>query len=483
LPPPTQSAAREACAMANLHWKPAWELAAMIRRRELKPSELMAATIARVEAVNPKLTAFVALRPEQALAEARALDEKIARREELGPLAGLPFGVKDLENAAGLPTTFGSKPFRGHMPEGDSVQVARLKAAGAVVLGKTNAPEFGYTGFTKNLLFGVTRNPWNLERTPGGSSGGSSAAIAAGLVPLATGSDGGGSIRIPACYVGCFGLKPTKGRIPLEASLGMQGWNDTSVLGPLTRTVRDAAMCMDAAVGYHAADPDSLPHPGISYQAVLERLPKKLKIAFHPNFGELVQSDVAREVEKAVAVFKEMGHEVVEIDDPIVDTARDWQRLGATQSYALLHEMFETHRGDFGRAFLSGTETAAHITWKHYGAVYRRRHQFNEWCRKIFERYDLLLTPTLPTEAFPAAGPPPSEINGKPLRDIMCAVVFTYPFNLSGHPAASVRAGLTDSGLPCGLQIVAERLREDLVLQASYAYEQARPWNDKWPDI
>ncbi|MGC1676215.1 MAG: amidase, partial [Candidatus Binataceae bacterium] len=166
--------------MAELYWKPAHELAAMIRRRELKPSELMAATLARLEQVNPKVNAFVAVRAEQAMEEARAMDEKIARREELGTLAGLPLGVKDLEDAAGLPTTHGSKPFKNHMPECDSVQVARLRAAGAIVLGKTNAPEFGYTGFTKNLLFGVTRSPWNLERTPGGSSGGSSAAIAGG---------------------------------------------------------------------------------------------------------------------------------------------------------------------------------------------------------------------------------------------------------------------------------------------------------------
>jgi aspartyl-tRNA(Asn)/glutamyl-tRNA(Gln) amidotransferase subunit A len=469
--------------MANLNWKPAHELAAMIKRRELKPSELMDATLRRIEQVNSRLNAIVAIRAEQAMEEARALDEKIARREDLGTLAGLPLGVKDLEDAAGLRTTFGSKPFKDHMPAGDSVQVARLRAAGAIVLGKTNAPEFGYTGFTKNLVFGVTRNPWNLERTPGGSSGGSSAAIAGGLLPLATGSDGGGSVRIPACYVGCFGLKPSNGRIPLEATLGMLGWNDTSVLGPLTRTVRDAAIYMDAVVGYHPADPDSLPHPGISYAAMLDRLPKRLRIAFHPDFGELVQTDVAREVAKAAEVFKDLGHEVTVIDDPIPDVARDWQRLGATQSYAMLHEMMDKRREDFGRAFFSGTESAARITWKHYGDAYRRRFLLNEWCRGIFERYDLLLTPTLPTEAFAAGGPPPSEINGKPLRDLMCAVAFTFPFNMSGHPAASVRAGLTDAGLPCGLQIVAERHREDLVLQASHAYEQARPWNTKWPEI
>ena len=469
--------------MSDLHWKPAWELAAMIRRREIKASELMSATLARLDQVNPKVNAFVALRADEAMKEARALDEKIARREEVGPLAGLPFGVKDLEDAAGLPTTFGSKPFRNNVPEADSVQVARLKAAGAIVLGKTNAPEFGYTAFTKNLLFGPSRNPWNLERTPGGSSGGTSAAIASGLVPIATGSDGGGSIRIPACYVGCFGIKCSNGRIPEDPTLKMISWNDTAVVGPLTRTVRDAAMYLDATVGYHPADPNSLPHPGISYAAMLDRLPKKLRIAFHPDFGAIVQRDVAREIAAAVEVFKDLGHEVTVIDERVPDVGRDWQRLGATQGYAMLHDMIEANRADWGRAYLSGLESAQHITWRHYGIAYRHRYELNQWCKRIFERFDLLLTPTLPTEAFPARGPMPSEINGKPLRDPMDAVAFTFPFNVSGHPAASVRAGLTDAGLPAGLQIVAERYREDLVLQASYAYEQARPWNDKWPDI
>lgn len=466
---------------AELHRKSAYELVAMIRRGELKPSELMQHTIARIEATNPKLNAFVALRSEAAMDEARAMDERIARKEDAGPLAGLPLGVKDLEDVAGLPTTFGSVPFKNNVPKADSVQVARLKAAGAIVIGKTNAPEFGYTGFTKNLLFGATRNPWNLERTPGGSSGGSAAAIAGCIVPLATGSDGGGSIRIPSCYTGCFGLKPSFGRIPCDPMLGMTHWDDTAVLGPLTRSVRDAAMYMDAAIGYHPADPDSLPHPGISYQAVLDRLPKKLRIALHPDFGHVVQREVSREVEKAVGAFSDMGYEVVMLDEKVPETGQAWMRIGACQSLAMLHEYLDKHRADFGRAFAAGTESAAHLSWRHYGDAYRRRNEFNEWARSVFERFDLLLTPTLPTEAFSASGPPPKEIDGQPLPDLMAALVFTYPFNLSGHPAASVRAGFTDSGLPCGLQIVAERHRDDLVLQAAYAYEQSRPWNEKWP--
>src|SRR5713101_7624347 len=352
--------------MSELYWKPAHELAAMIRRRDIKAAELMDLTIKRIEQTNPKLNAFCALRADDAIADARAIDEKIARREELGPLAGLPLGVKDLEDAFGLPTTHGSKAFKDHLPSADSVQVSRLKAAGAIVIGKTNAPEFGYTAFTKNLLFGVTRNPWNLERTPGGSSGGSSAAIAGGVVPLATGSDGGGSVRIPACYTGCYGLKTSYGRIPHNMALGMQQWNDTSVHGPITRTVRDAAIFMDAVVGYHPHDQDSLPHPGISYAATLDQLPKKLRVAFHPDFGQLVQRDVAREIVKAAAIFKDLGHDVTTIDDPVPETGRAWMQLGATQGYAGLHEWFDKYHDDFGRAFITGSEGAPRVTWKHY---------------------------------------------------------------------------------------------------------------------
>ena len=469
--------------MDELHWLSAFELAALIRRRELKPSELMAATIARIEALNPALNAFCALRADEAMSEARALDEKIAHREEIGPLAGLPLGVKDLESVAGMATTFGSVPFKNNIAMEDSIEVARLKAAGAIVVGKTNTPEFGFTPFTKNLLFGLTRNPWNLDRTPGGSSGGSSAAIASGMVPLATASDWGGSIRIPACYTGAFGLKSTQGRIPVRPRLGMTHWVDFAVVGPISRTVRDSAMYFDATMGYHPSDPSSLPHPGISYRAMLERTPKKLRIAFHPDFGHPVQADVRRETAAAAQIFADLGHELTILDEPVIETCLAWRTIGSGQTLADLGSYLEGNREDFGRSFLASAEGAANVGWHEYGEAYRVRTQFNEWLREIFERFDLLLTPTLPTEAFNAAGPPPREIDGQPLSDIMEALTFTYPFNFSGHPAASVRAGMTANGLPCGLQIVAERYRDDLVLQASYAYEQARPWNDKWPRL
>jgi Asp-tRNA(Asn)/Glu-tRNA(Gln) amidotransferase A subunit family amidase len=378
-------------------------------------------------------------------------------------------------------TTFGSVPFRNNLAKVDSIAVARLRAAGAVVIGKTNTPEFGHTAFTRNLLFGVSRNPWNLDRTPGGSSGGSSAAIASGMVPLATASDWGGSIRIPAAFTGSFGLKPTQGLIPVRPRLGMTQWADFAVVGPITRTVRDAAMYLDAVVGYHPSDPASLPHPGMSYLAGLEQFPEKLRIGFHPDFGHAVEPEVRRLTMDAAMTFKALGHQIELLDEPVIETAQAWRTIGGPQSFAGLSPYLDEHHDEFGHAFCASVESAAAVTWRDYGAAYRLRTQFNEWLGGIFERFDLLLTPTLPTTAFSASGPPPQIIDGQPLSDIMYALVFTYPFNLSGHPAASVPAGIAADGLPCGLQIIAERHRDDLVMQAAYAYEQVRPWNEPRP--
>jgi aspartyl-tRNA(Asn)/glutamyl-tRNA(Gln) amidotransferase subunit A len=467
--------------MSELWYTPAYDLAQAIRGRRLSPVELMEACLERIEEANPILNAFIAMRPEEALEEARALEGRIAAGEDPGILAGLPFGVKELEDAAGFPSTHASVPFKDNYPERDSVQVERMKNAGAILLGKTNSPEFGYTAFTKNLLFGTTRNPWNTEMTPGGSSGGTSAAIAGGLVPIATGSDGGGSVRIPACYTGCFGLKPTFGRIP-KGPFDMLRWNDTSVFGPITRTVRDGALFMDAVVGEHPSDPDSLPHPGISYVETLERMPLKLRIAWSPTLGYArVERDVMREVEAAVKTIAGMGHEVVEVGKIFDDPGVMWLRISGSETYAYIYDKIEAHREEFGRAFLAGTESAGRTTPERYGRAQRGRATLVNQLWHLFDEYDLLLTPTLPTEAFPAEGKWPSEINGERIENPIHAVAFTYPFNLSGHPAASVRAGLTDNGLPCGLQIVAPRHREDLIFQVSYAYEQARPWDHVWP--
>jgi aspartyl-tRNA(Asn)/glutamyl-tRNA(Gln) amidotransferase subunit A len=468
--------------MSDLLYRPLTEIIDLLDRREISPVELMRTTLDRIDATHEKLNAFVARHDRGALiADAMASEERIAQGEGR-PLEGIPLGVKDLEDVEGLVTSEGSIPFQNNLATRDSVQVARLKAAGAIVVGKTNAPEFGYTAITKNLLFGVTRNPWNLERTPGGSSGGSSAAIASGLIPLVTASDGGGSVRIPAAFTGCFGLKPSYGRIPHE-SFDLWTMDDTSVFGPLTRTVADAALHMDVVVGPHPLDPNSLPHPGISYQEVLRDLPSRLRIGYSPDLGyAVVQSDIAEIARDAARVFEELGHDFEEVEEGLPEQGRDWGMVGAFELLGRIGHLLPEREGDFGRSFIRGIKAGRRMTPELWGELRRRRAELNRWCADVFECYDLLLTPTIPYDAPPAKGPFPSETEGR-TQPLASVGSFTIPFNLSWHPAATVRAGLSRAGLPAGLQIVGPRHRDDLVLQAAFAFEQARPWAHEWPQL
>jgi aspartyl-tRNA(Asn)/glutamyl-tRNA(Gln) amidotransferase subunit A len=467
--------------MGDLAFSPAHVLAAAVRERALSPVELLRATLERIERLNPVLNAFVALRGEAALAEAEALEARIARGEDPGPLAGVPFGVKDEEDLAGLPTTRGSIPFRDRVASRDSTQVARLRRAGAIPVGKTNMPEFGYTAFTKNRLFGVTRNPWDLSRTPGGSSGGSAAAVAGGLVPFATGFDGGGSVRIPASYTGLFGLKPTFGRIS-RGPFEFRDWIDTICPGPLVRSVADAALYLDAVAGVDPHDPDSLPRPARPYAEGLEEVPAGLRIAYSGTLGYArVAPDVRREVEaSAAALGATLGRPVDALPDRLTDVGHAWAILNCFERRAWLAALIEPHRQDWERGFLGGLDLAAHLTAAEIGHAQGERLRLLEEVNAIFARYDLLLTPTLPTVAFAARGPLPAGADGADFASPIHAVAFTYPFNMTGHPAATVRAGFSDDGLPVGLQMVAERGREDLLLHVARAWERARP-ADEWP--
>ena len=468
--------------MKELLFRPLTEIVDKLRTREISPVDLMRTTLARIDETQPTLNAFCQLGEEDSLLEqARRAEERIGRGEG-GILEGVPLGVKELEDALGFFSTHASVPFRDERPDQDSAQVARLKAAGAIVVGKTNAPEFGYTAISKNLLFGVSRNPWDPDRSPGGSSGGSSAAIAGGVIPLATASDGGGSVRIPASFTGCFGLKVSYGRVP-HGPDPLWIMDDTAVHGPLTRTVEDAALHLDAVVGAHPLDPNSLPAPGYSYRAVLGDLPARCRIAYSPDLGyAVVQSDVAEAVRKAASAFEEMGHEVEEISGGPPEPGYTWGISGAFELLARLGPLLPEREGDFGRGFINGVKAGARMTPELWRDVRDAREKLNRWCGDIFERFDLLLTPTVPFDAPPARGPFPAETEG---RKQPAATVgsFTMPFNLSWHPAATVPAGLSRAGLPAGLQIVGPRHRDDLVLQAAHAFEKARPWGDHWPRI
>jgi Asp-tRNA(Asn)/Glu-tRNA(Gln) amidotransferase A subunit family amidase len=461
------------------------ELCEAVAARRVSPVELMEATLDRVEATRGRLNAVVAVRGrDELLAEARAAGERVARGQAR-PLEGVPLGVKDLEDAAGVVTTHGSLPFRGRVARGDSIQVERLRGAGAIVIGKTNAPEFGHTAITKNLVYGVTRSPWDPERTPGGSSGGSAAALAGEVLPLVTASDGGGSIRIPASFTGAFGLKPSYGRVPVGPR-ALWSHGATVVLGPITKTVADAALFLDQVAGHDPRDPTSLPHPGASYaRGLAEELPRGTRFGLSLDLGRaVVQSDVAAVVEDAARVLAGLGHRLVDmrVDERSAppDLGAYWGVLSSWESAAELWPLLEERGEDFARSFAEGMRFAVGLTPAWWGEMARARAAMAAWCARAFGEHDLLLTPTVPYDPPPAKGPFPAETEGR--RQPTASVAsFTIPFNMSWHPAATVRAGLSRAGLPVGLQIVGPMHREDLVLRAARAFERERPWDPAWP--
>jgi Asp-tRNA(Asn)/Glu-tRNA(Gln) amidotransferase A subunit family amidase len=467
----------------DLRFASAADLARAIQRGDLSPTQLMEFTLQQLEHVNPKLNAFVATHPADRLMEqARAVEQRLARKEEVGPLAGLPLGVKDLEDTVGLPTTHGSLLFRDRVATRDTIQVARLKQAGAIVVGKTNTPEFGYTAFTHNRVFGPTRNPWNLERTPGGSSGGSSAAIAGGIVPLATASDGGGSVRIPAAFTGLVGLKPSQGRIPWGPEDALR-FSHCIVSGPLTRSVEDAALWLDVTVGPHPEDPFSLPHPGYSYREVIRQQPPRLRIAYSPTLGYARPArSVQAAVEAALTALEKAGHRIEWIELTLEDIVFDWARLMAVEDYAFHGAHF--HDEDLlDPGYRIGVELAKQLRPADLGDVLRLRQRLVASFENVLARFDLLATPTTAAEPFAAEGPIPLEVDGEPVATPGGAIAYTYPFNFSGHPAISLRAGRSPSGLPVGIQFVGPRFREDLLLQLAAEFEQLLPWAHDWPRL
>lgn len=473
--------ANHAIAMSELLTLSLQDLAARLRTRKASPVELMQAVFQRIDATRETLNAVVVERDREAAQDdARASEARIMRGDSR-PLEGIPLGVKDLENAAGMVTSFGSWLFRANMAERDDIHVARLRAAGAIPMAKTNAPEFGPTPITKNLLHGITRSPWNLERTPGGSSGGSSAALTGGVLPLVTASDGGGSVRIPASWTGAFGHKPSQGRVPIGPS---PAWDATmmSVYGAITRTVEDACLYLDQVVGPSPADPSALPHPGYRYEdRVREPLPPGLRIAFSPNFGRvLVQAEVAEAVEAGVRVFEALGATVQAIEDGPPPMGEEWNALAGFGLAGRLRDVLPGNEDRIQRylhTLLAAGEAMTPVAW---ARINESRARVRDWCADLFHRHDLLITPTLPYEAPPARGPMPTETDGK-AQDPFAAAAFTQPFNLCWQPAATVPVGLTRSGMPIGMQIVAANHRDDLVLQAARAFERERPWADDWP--
>ena len=464
-------------------YTPATELARRLQARELSPVELTQIFLERIERLNPRLNAYCTLTPELALEQARTAEAAIMRGET-GPLLGLPVSVKDLIFTKGVRTTRGSLLFAEAVPEEDAPSVERLKAARAVILGKTNTPELGWRGSTDNRVFGPTRNPWNLERTPGGSSGGASAQVAAGLGPLALGTDGGGSVRIPASYTGIFGLKPSLGRVPVYPA---SATGELSHIGPMARTVADAALLLSVVAGPDERDRFSLPADQTDYLAVCEQGAREglkgLRIAWSPDLGYApVEPEVRAITEKAARRFTELGAELEEANpgfDPPSPVFNVYFYGGLTAS---LNDLMATKADLLDPGLRRVVERGQKLSGLDWGKAALGKIALWDKVRRFYERYDLLLTPTLPQTAFELGIDGPDTIAGQSVEGLGWTP-FTYPFNLTGQPAASVPCGFDSQGLPVGLQIVGRRFADATVLRAAAAFEALQPWASRRPPL
>ena len=459
-------------------FKPAVEIAALVRNRTVSPVEVTAAFLARIDARNPALNAFVTVVADAALAAARAAETAVVRGRDLGPLHGVPFAVKDLVFTAGVRTTAGSRIYADHVPTANALAVSRLLEAGAILLGKTNTPEFGFKSTTENALFGVTGNPWRAERTAGGSSGGAGAATAAGMAPLSLGTDAGGSIRTPASFCGIVGFKPTFGLVPNGPGFG--GARTLAHSGPMTRTVADAALMLDCMAGADQADRLTTPADPLPYRERLDTLPPDLRMMWSADLGyAAVDPDVARLTSAAAQAFDEVDSIVLEADFTLEDPEPIFNTIMRAENYVFARDLADQHAEELDPGMLEYTRNGAGITAHDYLAAQAARDELCVALGQVFERCDLLLTPTLAVPPF-EHGRRPRHVAGRAISG-MNWLSFTYPFNLTGNPAISVPSGWTREGLPVGLQIIGPRHADALVLQAAAAFEALRPWADRRP--
>ena len=471
----------------DLAFTSAAELAALIAQRVVSPVEIVDIVLDRIERTQPTLNAFITVCADEARAAAKAAEAAVMRGDALGPLHGVPFAVKDLVNTAGCgrPLAPGRSPTMCRAPT--RLSVARLKAAGAILVGKTTTPEFGHKCFTEAPLFGRTANPWDLARTCGGSSGGAAAAVAAGLAPIGIGTDGGGSSRIPAACCGVVGFKQTLGLVPHD--LTPDGFGNQSHITPMTRTVMDTALMLQAMAGPHRCDPHSLglAVPDFVAAARPDGDLKGVRIAWRPLLGNTLLSREVRDAcEQALAVFAELGAIVEPVDDNFTGTEPIWLIL--TQSF--WNARFRRYVAQFGNRM---SETllrqmdngAGHTAVALQEAMFERTRVFRE-IQGWFERYDIVATPTLSRTALAIDHDffAPIEIDGQVADTVRKAwYPYTLPFNLSGNPAVTLPCGFGADGLPIGLQLIGPHLGDAKLMRAAALFEQARPWAAERPQV
>ena len=468
----------------------AYEMADKIKNQEITSEEITEIIIERIEKINPIINAYCTPTFELARDMAKKADKAVKEGEKLGLLQGVPISIKDETETKGIRTTYGSLLFQNNVPREDEAVVKRLKDAGIVILGKTNTPAFGYKGETDNLIFGVTKNPWNLERTTGGSSGGAAGAVASGLGPIGIGSDGGGSIRIPSCFCGLFGLKPTYGRVP-QNSMKLMGYLGTFVhKGPLVRYVKDAALVLDVIAGQDDSDRYSVPKPRYSYVEKFDEKPNKLKIGYSLDLGfaEALDPEVEKFVLNGIQKFEEFGWLVEKSRIKLRNPESIFITIWSSGFAYSLGPYLESVKEKMDRGLVDMINLGLSFSTKELKIAEIQREMIYEEICNIFRKIDILITPTLACPAFELGK---SQINMETMKTNINIdgknvsstgwLPFTYPFNASGHPAASIPCGWSSNGLPIGMQIVGKKFDELTVLQVSKAFEDVAPWQDKTP--
>jgi amidase len=466
----------------KLYFKPATELAKLIRTRDLTVSQVMTAHLEQIERLNPKVNAICTLVAEDALDQAKKADEALDNGHKPGPLFGLPIAIKDLALTKGIRTTFGSPIYEDFVPDEDALFVERLKNAGAIVIGKTNVPEFGAGSHTYNDVFGTTRNPYNLEKSAGGSSGGAGVALACGMIPIADGSDLGGSVRNPASFNNVVGLRPSPGRIPNYPS--EQPWDTLPVLGPMARSVRDVALLLSVMAGPDARDPISLPNDRSNFQMSPDRDFKDIRIAWSPDLGMFpVENAVTDVIEKGLPRFSDLGC-IIEQAHPDFSGADEIFQVLRAQAFAYggAKDLAE-HREQMKDTVIWNIEKGLALTALEISQAQAKRAALYQRVRNFFERYDYLLLPVSQVVPFPIEVEWVKEINGVEMQTYVDWMMSCSFITLTGHPAMSVPCGFTPDGLPLGIQIVGRHRGEFELLQLAYAFEQLTRYGAIKPKI
>jgi amidase len=458
--------------VSELCFMEATELARRIRHKEISCMEVMQAHLAQIERVNPTLNAIVTLLPDAAIAQARAADEAIARGERLGVLHGLPIAHKDLVPTKGIRTTYGSPIYADHVPDEDGLIVERLQQAGALTIGKTNTPEFGAGSQTFNPVFGATVNPYDTTKTCGGSSGGAAVALAAGMLPIADGSDTGGSLRNPASFCNVVGFRTSPGRVPVYP-IPIAWWN-ISVQGPMARTVRDTALMLSAIAGPDPRSPIALQEPGERFLQPLARAFKGVRIAWSPDLGGLpLHPQVRRVLESQRHVYSDLGCEVVEACPDFTNAEEIFQVWRAWRFELRFGELLKTHRHLMKDTVIWNTEQGQKLTGSDLGRAEIKRTQLYHRMRAFMQTHEFLVCTTNQVPPFDVSIPYLTEINGVKMETYIDWMRSNWYITITGHPAISLPCGFTEEGLPVGMQIVGRHQDDFGVLQLAHAFEQA----------